>query len=308
MLQIAAAALMLGLLWAALDGARALHLLARAEPGWLGAALLALTAQTVLSAWRWRVTAGQLGQTIPLPRAISEYYLAQVVNQSLPGGVLGDAGRVLRARHGTGLARAGAAVAVERLAGQITLFLVLLAGMIFMGLAPGGMAMPPWVLVLVGMLLTAGLAMAAGIACTGRLSGRAGRVARDLRRVLRVTLFSRQALPRQILLNLAITFANVAAFAFCARSIGTVLSPGQATVLVPLILLTMILPLTISGWGLREGAAAGLFPLAGASAQAGLAASLAFGLVFLASTLPGLLVLLACRPKPPQASIAQADP
>ena len=78
---------------------------------------------------------------------------------------------------------------------------------------------------------------------------------------------------------------------------------------VPLILLTMILPLTVSGWGLREGAAAGLFPLIGASAQAGLAASLAFGLMFLASTLPGLLVLLARRRvnRPAPAAI-QADP
>ena len=48
--------------------------------------------------------------------------------------------------------------------------------------------------------------------------------------------------------------------------------------------------------GLRivhEGAAAAFFPLAGASATAGLAASIAFGLVFLISTLPGLALLLA---------------
>ena len=82
-------------------------------------------AQTVLSAMRWRLTARQLGQTIPLTRAIGEYYLAQVVNQSLPGGVVGDAGRAVRARHQAGLRRAGAAVAIERLAGQVALFLVL---------------------------------------------------------------------------------------------------------------------------------------------------------------------------------------
>ena len=58
-----------------------------------------------------------------------------------------------------------------------------------------------------------------------------------------------------------------------------------------MILFAMVLPLSISGWGLREGAAAALFPLAGLSASAGLAASVAFGLTFLAITLPGLILV-----------------
>lgn len=309
-LQILTALTVMTLLWVGLDGPQAMRLLARADPGWLGAAMLALTAQTVLSALRWRLTARQLGQAIPLGRAVGEYYLAQVVNQSLPGGVLGDAGRAVRARHQAGLRRAGAAVAIERMAGQVALFAVLAAGSVAVTLWPGGLVLPEWVPGLVAVLMAAGLGAAAGIAGAGRLRGRVGRVARDLRGALAVTLLAPGALPRQIGLNLAITGANLSAFAFCARATGTQLSVSEAAVLVPLILLTMILPLTVSGWGLREGAAAGLFPLVGASAQAGLAASLAFGLVFLASTLPGLLVLVAQRrhaaPRPSR--IVQADP
>jgi glycosyltransferase 2 family protein len=84
---------------------------------------------------------------------------------------------------------------------------------------------------------------------------------------------------------------NLAAFAFCARATGTALPLAAILALVPLILLTMVLPLTIGGWGLREGAAAALFPLAGASAAAGLATSIAFGLMLLVSVLPGLVAL-----------------
>ncbi|MFP4274670.1 MAG: UPF0104 family protein, partial [Paracoccaceae bacterium] len=51
------------------------------------------------------------------------------------------------------------------------------------------------------------------------------------------------------------------------------------------------IPISISGWGLREGAAAALLPLAGATASDGFAASVAFGLVFTASVLPGLIFL-----------------
>lgn len=306
--QIAAALGIMGLLWVGLDGRQALRLLAQADPVWLGAALVALTAQTVLSALRWRLTAGCLDQTIPVTRAIGEYYLGQVVNQSLPGGVLGDAGRAVRARHQAGLRRAGAAVAIERLAGQMTLFLVLATGVLAVTLVPGGLRLPGWVLGLIAGLFTCGLAAALAVALAGRLGGRFGQGMRDLRGAVRVTLLTRGAWPRQLALNLAITAANLAAFAFCAKATGTSMSVVQTAVLVPLILLTMILPLTISGWGLREGAAAGLFPLIGASAQAGMAASLAFGLMFLASTLPGLLVLLIQRRDARLPSVAQAEP
>lgn len=313
--QILVALGVMSLLWFGLDGQQALRLLARADPMWLGAAMLALTAQTVLSALRWRLTARQLDQSIPLTHAIGEYYLAQVVNQSLPGGVLGDAGRAVRARHQAGLRRAGAAVAIERLAGQVALFLVLAAGALAVTVLPGGLSLPNWVLGLIGTLLAGGLVVVVVLSGAGQLPGRAGTAARDLRGALRVTLLAPGALPRQAALNLAITAVNLAAFAFSARATGTALSVTETAVLVPLILLTMILPLTVSGWGLREGAAAGLFPLVGASAQAGLAASLAFGLMFLASTLPGLLVLLAQRhdrrapvPVPVSATTAQADP
>ncbi|WP_405406024.1 YbhN family protein [Paracoccus sp. Ld10] len=308
-IQILIALAVMALLWVGLDGRHALRLLMRADPIWLTAAAVALTVQTVLSAMRWRLTAQQLGQAIPLTRAVGEYYLAQVVNQSLPGGVLGDAGRAVRARHQAGLRRAGAAVAIERLAGQVALFLVLAAGALVVTLMPGGLTLPSWVMGLIGALLSVAVIVVLAVGGAGQLPGRAGAVARDLRNALRVTLLAPGALPRQAALNLSITGANLSAFAFCAAATGTMMTPVETAVLVPLILLTMILPLTVSGWGLREGAAAGLFPLIGASAQAGLAASLAFGLVFLASSLPGLLVLLAQRRdiRPIPAAI-QADP
>lgn len=294
-LQILAAIAVLALLWSRLDGPQALRLLAEARPEWLAAALVALTAQTILSAVRWRWTARLLGQRIPLRHAVSEYYLGQVVNQSLPGGVLGDAGRAVRTRHEAGLRRAGAAVAIERLAGQIALLLVLGAALLCVALVPGGMTVPIPLQVLVAFIPVGCLLAALAVRFSAALPGRLGELAQDLRLAVAQALFTRRAFPRQAALNLAITGSNLAAFAFCARATGTSLSPVEVAVLVPLILLTMIVPVTISGWGLREGAAAGLFPIVGASASAGMAASLAFGLVFLASTAPGLLVLLTRR-------------
>ncbi|MBE3640714.1 lysylphosphatidylglycerol synthase domain-containing protein, partial [Mangrovicoccus algicola] len=96
-----------------------------AEALWLGLCLLLLTLVTLLSALRWRLTAAALGLDLRPGRAIREYYLAQIVNLTLPGGVLGDAARAMRTR-GTGpLGPAAQAVVLERAAGQAAMAAVL---------------------------------------------------------------------------------------------------------------------------------------------------------------------------------------
>ena len=282
---------LLALLWRAVDGPAAMDLVLGADPAWLLAAVLALNAQTALSAMRWRLTARGLGQTITLGRAIREYYLSQIVNQSLPGGVLGDAGRAVRARHEAGLKRAGQAVVFERLAGQLALFGVTGAAVLLVWIGQGGTTLPDWVLRLVA--LTGGMLLVAGVIlwAISRSAHVWGRHVREWFAAFAVSVLAPDVLPRQIILSLATTALNLLAFAICARATGTTLPLTAIMIIVPLILLTMLIPISVSGWGLREGAAAALFPVIGASATQGFAASFAFGLMFLVSVLPGVVFL-----------------
>ena len=73
-------------------------ILAETQLRWIALALLISIAQVLLSAWRWRYTALRLETALGLRTAIGEYYLAMLVNQLLPGGVLGDAQRAWRQR------------------------------------------------------------------------------------------------------------------------------------------------------------------------------------------------------------------
>jgi glycosyltransferase 2 family protein len=289
--QIAVAVGLMAVLWRAADGPDALRRLASAELPWLAAAVGALTLQTLLSALRWRLTAGKLGITLGRGHAVREYYLAQVVNQSLPGGMVGDAGRAVRARGQAGLLASSLAVAFERLAGQIALFLAMSAAFLATFLAPGGLEWPRWAAAPVALLVLAGLALPLVFAGATRLPGAVGRAAASLWRKLGVALAARDVLPRQVLLSLGTTACVLAAFAFCAEAVGVRLDLVEILALVPIILFTMLVPLTVSGWGLREGAAAALFPLAGASSSSGLAASVAFGLAFIVTVLPGVFFL-----------------
>lgn len=285
---------LMALLFSQFDGAQALRLLTDASPGWLAAALLALTVQTLLSAWRWRLTARQLGLRIARGQAIREYYLAQIVNQSLPGGMLGDVGRALRSSRPAGLPAAAFAVVIERLAGQAALLAILLVGTAAVTLAPGGIALPSPLLTLVVVIGAVAALAALALWLLPALPGKAGAWLTALRAPL-LRAMAAPVLPAQIALSLGTASANLLAFDFCARATGTDLPFAAVAVILPLILVTMVLPISVAGWGLREGAAAALFPLAGASATAGLAASIAFGLIFLISTLPGLALLLVAR-------------
>lgn len=255
---------------------------------WIALGVGCFSLVTVLMAWRWKITAQRLGASFGIGWAIREYYLSQLVNLCLPGGVLGDAGRAWRTPRGTiDLTRAAHAVMIERLAGQAGVLLVLMAGLGWAAL-PGGVAWPDWLFR--GLLLA--LCACVGVAVlVGLILWRSGPV-RRFWHSLEAALLAPAVILSQLLLSLAIALVMIVAFWACARATGTALSAEAALVLVPLILTAMMIPVSVGGWGLREGAAAALFPVVGASASAGVAAGAAYGLALMIACLPGVLVPL----------------
>ncbi len=299
-MQIAVLIGLVVLIWRAIDVREALAFLSGADPRWLLAAALALTLQTVLSAQRWRITAAQLGVAIPAGTALREYYLSQVVNQSLPGGMIGDAGRAVRMRGDSGLLVSGQAVLFERLSGQLGLLGLLLTGFALTLFAPVGFDWPQQGgAALLGILAVLACVLF-GTAVLMGLWGSANHALRRFADAFAHAVLAREVRVQQVVLSVGTALCNVAAFAFCAVALDVALPLLAVVTLVPLILFAMILPLSVSGWGLREGAAALLFPVVGATASAGLATSVAFGLVFLATVLPGV-VLPLMRPNTPVA-------
>lgn len=233
--------------------------LQRASGLWFALACLALTAQIPLSALRWRVTAQALGLPLTRGLALSEYGLSVLVNTFLPGGILGDLGRVLRMRHVRGWQMAAATVVIERLAGQIALALTAILGV---GLWYGA---------------AVGLALAGGLIALGAAAYALGRIVPKLVEALRRAWFARQVWPAQMGLSIAILACNLFGFWAAARAVGVAVPFEVAIFILPLTLMVMLVPVTLNGWGLREGAAALLWPIVGIAAQTAVAASVVFG-------------------------------
>jgi len=256
---------------------------------WVAASFAACTAQVILSSLRWRLTAERLGVGISTIGSIAEYYFSSLINTTVPGGVVGDAVRAVRSRTAAGLETAAQAVVIERLAGQVAL-----GGTLLVGLALSGIPQLQFVAALAAIGLAAVVVLARvsrGLVLDRLLPGMPKRFVAAMGQ----SWFSTGALRPQIMLSLLIVVANLAAFAFAARSTGEVIGFPDVLFAVPLILAAMLIPLSVAGWGYREGAAAAVFPLIGASAGAGVSTSVIYGVVVLLASMPGLVVVFLRR-------------
>ncbi|MGB5864030.1 MAG: lysylphosphatidylglycerol synthase transmembrane domain-containing protein [Sulfitobacter sp.] len=247
-----------------------------ASIGWLALAGISLTTLTFLMAKRWQIVAAALEIEISYPRAVGEYYITQMVNLMLPGGVVGDISRAVRVRHEGDLIRAAQSVAADRIAGQVVMFATLGVALAAALLVPAGIAWSiySWIgIVLAGVFIIVALILARRENATGRFVAFILHLLRD---------------TRLMLLNLVIMVILIFSLYACARATGTVIPPAGWFTLIPLILSAMLIPLSVGGWGWREGAAAALFPLIGASPSAGIAMGIAYGAMMMITAIPGL--------------------
>jgi uncharacterized membrane protein YbhN (UPF0104 family) len=155
----------------------------------------------------------------------------------------------------------------------------------------------PWAVGVVRAAVGAVL-LAAGLACYRvvlprlvRGSGEESTAARfwaDTRRAV----FSADAFAAQLVSALSVVGSYIAVFVVAARAVGVETPIASILPLVAPVLMTMLIPLTVAGWGIREAAATALWGLTGLTPEDGAAISVTYGLLVLVSSAPGLAVLM----------------
>ena len=250
-------------------------------------ALTALT--TACSAWRWRVVARALGIGIGLPGAIGAYYRSLFLNSVLVGGVIGDVHRaVTHGRRAGDVALGLRAVAWERLWGQVIQAVVTAVVLLTLP-SPVRPALP---YVLAGL---AGLAGCAALVVRGAARGGRSRLARTARAVsedLRCGLLAADVWPQLTLASVLVVAGHTATFVIAARVAGSTAPVGELLALLMVVQVAVVIPLSIGGWGLREGAAAWAFGAAGLGAASGVTIATLYAVLMLAAVSPGACLLL----------------
>ena len=96
----------------------------------------------------------------------------------------------------------------------------------------------------------------------------------------------------QGVLSVLIVAGPTAVFVIAARVAGCTAPLGELVALLMVVQTAVVIPLSIGGWGLREGAAAWAFAVAGLGAATGVTVTTLYAVLMLAAVAPGAGLLL----------------
>ena len=266
------------------------HLL-RVDALTMAVAVLCAVGVAPLHTLRWMITVEASGNRLAFGTALRIVLIGHFFNQTLPSSVGGDAVRMWCAyRAGLGAGDAARTVIVDRAISLVGLLLLAAAGL-------------PWLFDIVidpAARLAIVAVIAAGI-CGFLLfvalppflaKWRILRALAELAALARrLTLAPRHAAP-----ILALTIAGFLVFVFIVYWLAAALHPGvrfaYCLLLVPPVLLISVVPVSIAGWGVREGAMVIALGFIDVPPGAAFAVSILFGLAIAAASLPGAVLWL----------------
>ena len=262
-------------------------------PWALFSSLLCQFASNVTGSIRWRTVMNSAhGARQSHGFYLRSLFRASFINQCLPTIIGGDTLRVVDlAKRSVPYREALGGVAIDRVSGFAGLMLL---NLIMLPIA--GNIFPP------AMFWTVTLTSAAAIVVVGiglgmpldRWLGGSRRLAGLLEMIVfaRRVFFSFRGLTLQAALSLSVHILSILSIFILARNLGIQLPLSNFLLILPTVFLLATIPLSISGWGIRESSMVSLFAIAGADQSTILATSVCFGILSLASTLPGLWFLI----------------
>jgi uncharacterized protein (TIRG00374 family) len=269
------------------------------------AVFVLLAGHVVVSALRWRVVLDCLGAKVSWTTVLSGTLIERFINQALPSTVSGDAGRVMSIRRqGLPLPVSVLSVVFDR---ALALGGIVLAVAIGLPLALRLFSDHRLQDALLGIVGVSGLGVAALLIIPAAFLARMAQV-KGFRRLARLvtTTQSLFTFRRFIVIgfgsSLLVQLFLVVAFQLIARDLGAPLSFPEAFAAVPAMTLVSLIPLTLAGWGAREGMSVLLLAFFGISAENALATSIIYGLMTLAVSCLGAilwLVMETLRPATP---------
>lgn len=277
--------------------------LAEASP-WLLALGFAVKALTIpFAAERWRAIAALAGARFTRGVSVRLMMVSLLFGQVLPGALGGDLARGwLTWRLGHAPSAVMMALAVDRLAALAGVALLLAAGLPrLLDAAPPAVG---WLLAAAAGLAAAGLTAALhidrlpvpGFVRRSRLSALFDAAAR-----MRAAVTWRSG-AAALFHSVAVHVCTVGAAYVFAQALALPISFIDCLAVTPLAIVAMALPVSLAGWGMREGAMVAGFALFGVAPEGALLVSLLIGISVLFMALPGAAVWLAWRARPDPSS------
>jgi hypothetical protein len=289
---------LLAILFWSLDWRQFLQTLSTAKFDFLAAALVAYIVGKVLTAVRWAMLARPLGFKNSLKEFVAFYYIGMFFNLFAPSTLGGDAGKVYYLARDAGAVdraetatRAVISILADRTIGMAVLFWIaavaLLAFPGYAELFPPAVRYATYIVAVLPILAYAAFPLA-------------GRWLAKIRHSLAQKLFDMgnaywrrpDVLAEAVLLSLAFHLIQVAIQVLIADALAFELPWSYALVFFPLVDVVAMLPVSISGIGLREGGYLFFLGRLGVAPEQAIASSIVWLAIVVASGLVGGLVFV----------------
>lgn len=263
------------------------------EPALFGLGFCAVLTQTVLAAIRWHMILHHLEIFLTRVVCIRAYFCSMFFNQLLPASLGGDLFKFLRV-HNKGHRKAKALVAVlsERLFSILSIILMAVPALVISVM--GGYENVLYLGLILIVFTIGAIALTLSMA---RLpdDGRFRRIARPIisvAEVLKMHIRDMRLSIAAIGLSILIQTMTVIYVVVMVQSMEVAASPFVVAAMVPFIFLVASLPISLAGWGIREGAMVYGLGLANVSGSTALVVSIVLGLHLLLVGLLGGVVWL----------------
>ncbi len=255
--------------------------------GWILVALLMQLTSTYLAAYRWFKISQLLVFKEKLSFYVQSYFKGTFFNQVLPSSIGGDAVRIIDlTRKEYEKKEAFYGVFVDRVVGLVGLLVLnLLATLIFFGTFDNDFSL------LIIFITVGGIISFSLLFQLHRLTFLADikflNLFVRLANRLNSLYASRMLLIEHISISVVVHLFSVLTMYGLSLALGLDLSFQTLLIAVPPVFLLTIVPISLAGWGVREGAMLGIFMLIGADQTKVLAMSILYGLLLILSAVPG---------------------
>jgi hypothetical protein len=272
----------------------------------LALAVLLLFAQTFVLCHRWILILRAMNVPFDWLAGWRILMVSIFFNQVLPAG--GDAVRIwMLRRHDVRWSPTISSIVADRFLGLLALSLVVLAGMPFLSSRTGENSLLLVVFGFVSAVCLGAMTLLTLDWLPSRITAGLPAKLVQLAMLVRGPLLAAKGRRTLIGSALLIPLLNIAACYVLALGLEAQLSALDAFVLIPLVNLLSATPISIAGWGLREGAMVAALGLAGLAADKAIAISVLLGLSGLIVGLFGGLVWLVAPERAHFASRAWAS-
>ncbi len=296
LLKLVLTALLLAVLGYQLDLGALVSILSSVRPGLLVTAVLLQLGLTLIGVLRWKIILGYFTIHISYLQALRIVFMGNFFSLFLPSAIGGD---VFRAYYVLRLSRKGLSymlttTLLDRSAGLFALLLIGLCSCLYSDISVGGVQLSRVFIAITTVYLLINVAIFHDWShrTTSRLLTRFGFNTLDEKlQLIYEGLRSLIRAPRSVFviigLSLIIQFTAVWVMWFAAKSLSFNSSFAVFLIFIPLVNLSIMIPITINGFGLRESLYLLLFAELGTQDEVSVALGLLQALIIMIVALPG---------------------